>query len=193
MKLRIAMAAGLEGQLSRFRLPGARLARHRHPELELDHVIRGRATLMVDSRPLTLRPGSLVWLFPDQEHVITDHSTDFEMWIACFRRSLVRRTCRGSELRWLGRRRASVPMIRLLPSARARELCALFAEVSTYDDVATYNAGLAHLLLHAAGEFERAADCPSAGRSRVRPARGRRIRSGPTRHESGVAKLDPDA
>ena len=149
MRSVLDIPAPLDGQLWRYRLPGPPLSRHHHPELELDLVIGGEARLAVDETVIDLGPRSLVFVHPGRSHVVLDHSDDFEMWIACFRRRLVRRACTGEAARPLRARRGAAVPCRTLGVSAARRLNALLAEVSAYGDAATYNAGLGHVLLHA--------------------------------------------
>jgi hypothetical protein len=149
VKTRLDIPKALDGQLWRYRLSESLQPIHQHLELELDLVLRGEATLEAGGRRIRLRAGGLVWLFPGEEHGVVAHSDDFEMWIACFAPRLVRRATTSVESRGL-RARAPMPAeYRALTAGDARRLAALFAEVSAYGDAATYNAGLAHLLLHA--------------------------------------------
>jgi len=149
VKTRLDIPKTLDGQLWRCRLPGSLQPVHQHAELELELVLRGEATLEAGGRRIALRPGGMLWLFPGTEHGIVDHSEDFEMWIACFRARLVRRATTTAGSRGL-RARAPMPAeCRVLGAGDARRLATLLAEVSAYGDAATYNAGLAHVLLHA--------------------------------------------
>lgn len=111
-------------------------------------MIRGRATLLVGPERVSLRTGSLVWIPPGREHMVVSYSDDFEMWIACFRRSLVRRCARGAEFDPLHARGGRV-LTRRIAAPAARRLCGLLAEVSAYEEPATYNAGLGHILAQA--------------------------------------------
>jgi hypothetical protein len=158
VKTRLDIPAALDGQLWRYRLPGSRLARHHHTELEMDHVIRGHASLLVGNEKVQLEPHSMIWLFPGQEHLVVEHSDDFEMWIACWRRGIVRRYCVTPSTRPLRARREERVHCRHLDPGAARRLCTLLAEVSAYEDAATYNAGLGHVLLHAWLQFQQAED-----------------------------------
>ncbi len=149
MKRHLPIPRAFDGQLSRFRLPGPLPQRHSHRELEVDHVIRGQATLQVGSRQVSLEAGSLVWIPPGCEHLVVGYSDDFEMWIASFRPRLVRRCARGAEFANLRRRRATGLLMRRLTPMPARRLCSLLAEVSAYEEPAAYNAGLGHVLVQA--------------------------------------------
>jgi AraC-like DNA-binding protein len=62
---------------------------HRHRELEVNLVLTGRAAYLVGVRRVPLLAGSMIWLFPRQEHLLIDCTPDFSMWVAVFRPSLV--------------------------------------------------------------------------------------------------------
>ncbi len=74
-------------------LPGYLHPRHRHDELELDLVVRGTATYQVGSRLHGIQRGSMLWLFPGQDHVVLDKSDDYTVWIVYWRPQLIRQAC----------------------------------------------------------------------------------------------------
>lgn len=158
VKTRLDIPRRLQGQLWRYGQPVGEPRSHRHVELELEHVVQGRATLAVDGRRLDLRPRDLVFLQPGLEHQVIDPSDDFEMWIACFRPRLAQRACGPQARRALLSRHAPAPAARTLNANEARRLAGLLAEVSAYEDPAAYNAGLAHLLAHAWLQYCQAED-----------------------------------
>lgn len=64
---------------------------HFHRELELNLVVSGRGTYLIDGGRYTIDRGSLLWLFPSQAHLLVEASDDFVMWVVVFRPRLVRR------------------------------------------------------------------------------------------------------
>lgn len=64
---------------------------HRHAELELNLVLRGAATYLFAGRRDRLVRRSLIWLWPTQDHILTDRSPDFDTWVAVFRPLLSRK------------------------------------------------------------------------------------------------------
>jgi AraC-like DNA-binding protein len=72
------------------------LQSHHHIELEVNLVVRGTITYVVDGRRFTFSPRTLLWLFPRQEHQLVDRSTDAQFYVAVFKPSLIRRSCRSS-------------------------------------------------------------------------------------------------
>lgn len=55
---------------------------HHHDELELNLVIRGRITYLVDGQRWTMGRRSLVWFFPGQEHQLLHRSADARYFVA---------------------------------------------------------------------------------------------------------------
>jgi AraC-like DNA-binding protein len=124
---------------------------HRHAELELNLVVRGTASYLLDERRYELTPRTLTWLFPGQDHVLVDESTDHELWWAVFRPRLVSRAATTMPARPLLERDPVGQFSRRLDARRATRLGALMRELrdaETVDD-ALVNAGLAYLLLFA--------------------------------------------
>lgn len=121
---------------------------HRHAELELNLVVRGRATYLLGDRRYELTPRTLTWLFPAQDHVLVDESSDHELWWAVFRPELVSRSATESPLM---EQDPAGQFSRRLDVARAERLDGLMRELraAEQDDVTLLNAGLPYLLLSA--------------------------------------------
>lgn len=145
---------------------------HHHNELELNLVLRGTITYVVDGRRFTFLPQTLLWLFPRQEHQLVDRSDDAQFYVAVFKPSLIRRSCKTElyqELRESRKKQDGVLNTQLNPEvfvlmrsildslmqgALDSELLnreAGFGPVSTFcfehNDPDTLNAGLHYLLL----------------------------------------------
>ncbi len=69
---------------------------HHHHELELNLIVRGSITYVVDGRRFTFFPRTLLWLFPHQEHQLVDRSADSQLYVAAFKPALVKRSCRST-------------------------------------------------------------------------------------------------
>jgi methylphosphotriester-DNA--protein-cysteine methyltransferase len=67
---------------------------HHHNELELNVIVQGSITYVVDGRRFTFFPRTLLWLFPQQEHQLVDRSANAQFYVAVFKPSLVNRSCR---------------------------------------------------------------------------------------------------
>lgn len=69
---------------------------HRHVELELNLVIKGEVTYVVDGRTYTSGAGTLLWMFPSQEHQLIHRSIDAQYYVAVFKPGLIERSCRNA-------------------------------------------------------------------------------------------------
>jgi AraC-like DNA-binding protein/quercetin dioxygenase-like cupin family protein len=154
----LGLDPGLDGRVVRHAPGGVRPRRHRHAELELNLVVGGTASYLLDQRRYQLSSGSLTWLFPGQEHLLVEQSPDHELWWAVFRPELVARTAPTHTLLEadpVGR------FSRRLTPERARDLESVFAELADAD-AALLNAGLAYLLLVAWRAFLESDDVPAS-------------------------------
>jgi AraC-like DNA-binding protein len=144
----LGVRAGLDGRVMRHRVGDVRPRAHRHAELEVNLVVRGTASYLLGDRRYALTPATLTWLFPGQDHVLVDESSDHELWWAVFRPTLVAQVATTREARPLLEEDPVGQFSRRLDSGRVRRLSTLFHEVQdaeTMDDVLV-NTGLAYLL-----------------------------------------------
>jgi AraC-like DNA-binding protein len=144
----LGVRAGLHGRVVRHRVGDVRPRAHRHAELEVDLVVRGTATYLLGDRRYALTPGTLTWLFPGQDHVLVDESSDHELWWAVFQPALVARIATTPLARPLREVDPVGQFSRRLDSGRVRRLGAVFHDVRAaegVDDVVV-NTGLAYLL-----------------------------------------------
>lgn len=162
MRVRLDIAAGLDGRVSLERLPVGWIGpRHQHEELELNLVRRGTGSVLLGRRRHALRPGTMLWLFPDQPHMLVDNTPDFAMYVVVFSPALVRKHCGRGPRAVLRERKPEGEFCRVAPAAeRARlerhleTLIALGGGTST--DAEVFNAGVAWSLLDAWRVFESA-------------------------------------
>jgi AraC-like DNA-binding protein len=147
----LGLRAGLDGRVVRHTAGDVRPRVHRHPELELNLVVRGTASYLLDERRYQLTPGTLTWLFPGQDHVLVDESADHELWWAVFRPALVARTATTPHARPLREQDPVGPYSRRMDPGAVRRLGTLFHELQDAQplDRALFNAGLAYLLVRA--------------------------------------------
>jgi AraC-like DNA-binding protein len=68
---------------------------HHHVELELNLVVRGWISYVVNGRRFTFPARTMLWLFPQQEHQIVGRSDDAQYFVAVFKPSLIARSCRS--------------------------------------------------------------------------------------------------
>lgn len=143
----LELPAGLDGWVARHRA-GMPVRAHHHVELEVNLVVRGSATYLLGERRYQLGPGVLTWLFPAQDHVLVDQSTDHELHWAVFTPDLVARTATTAAMRPLLDDDPAGQFSRRLNPTQTRRLQTLFDEIHTAEtrDNALANAGLAYLL-----------------------------------------------
>jgi AraC-like DNA-binding protein len=146
----------------------ARLYYHRHPELEANLVVSGTGAYLAGDRMVPLRPHSLVFLFPGQDHCLVRRTPDLRFLIAVWRPELVRSAVARTPAAVLAQADPSGSWCRTLPLARSRAVQRLAAELAGVADAALLDAGLAHLLLRLWSEFAAAPEDPGA--SALHPA-----------------------
>lgn len=66
---------------------------HRHAELELNLVTQGSVTYIISGRRYTFPRGSMLWVFPAQEHQLVDRTPDARYYVAVFKPSLIEQVC----------------------------------------------------------------------------------------------------
>jgi AraC-like DNA-binding protein len=101
MKEKLHFETGAEGFALLLNSQARRIASHHHEELEVNLVLSGRASYLFGRKRVRLAVNSMIWLFPEQEHVLMDWSHDFSMWVLVFRPALVRRCTEGATRRVL--------------------------------------------------------------------------------------------
>ncbi|MBN2710911.1 MAG: helix-turn-helix transcriptional regulator [Planctomycetes bacterium] len=142
---------------------------HTHSELEINLVLKGQARYLVNGRPCDLAPRSMLWLFPDQDHLLVNASHDFCMWIAVWRQSLIKRTVGSGQAKIL--RESSPPghFCRIVSREDFGKLHGLFHDLAGWDlDCELADSGLAYLLMKAWNIFEKTEPLPPA--EEVHPA-----------------------
>jgi AraC-like DNA-binding protein len=156
MKETLHLNPRLDGQLWFYSgaAPAARRRMHRHDELEFNLVARGTASYLMLERRYALRQNSLVWMFPNQEHLLLDESRDFKMWVAVFRASLLQRACEDAAYRTLQDKNPAGDFYRRLPPVVAARLGTLLEQVKSAEhDPPRHNAGLTYALLQSWSAF----------------------------------------
>lgn len=69
------------------------LQSHHHRELELNFVVQGTITYVVDGSRFTFSPGTLLWLFPGKEHRLIARSENASFYVVVFTPSLINKAC----------------------------------------------------------------------------------------------------
>lgn len=89
MREKLKLPQGWHGRVWRYSSGHRLIQSHSHPELELNFVTRGQIDYLAGGRLVRLVAGSLLWLFPGHEHVLTRSTPDADMWITVFQRALL--------------------------------------------------------------------------------------------------------
>ena len=79
------------------------LVSHRHREVELNLVVNGEITYVLDGRSYTFGRGSLLWFFPSQEHQIMHRTPDAQYYVGVFTPDMIQRACRSPTYADLGK------------------------------------------------------------------------------------------
>jgi AraC-like DNA-binding protein len=140
---------------------GERRTMHRHPELELNLVTSGRASYMLPDRRIDIDPGTLIWLYPKQDHLLINETPDFVMWIAIVRGDALERWCATPTTAPL-REGGAGRQARRLDAEQARRLGELCDEAARQGGEADHlNATLRYLLMRAWRATEAASETPA--------------------------------
>lgn len=120
---------------------------HRHDELECNIVRRGRASYLLENQRIDMEANSIVWLFPEQEHLMLDVSHDFALWILVMRPSYLAQSCISPVSQTLLEKRPSGLFVRHINKSAADQLEYLCQQaVASVAEVDLHNATLGHLL-----------------------------------------------
>ena len=122
VKLSYVGAHGSIFEHTAVRFPLGQPCTHSHDELELNVVTAGSASLLVGNRWQLLRRGSLVWLFPGQEHTLMVQESDFAMWVGNWHPKVVARHAAGLGDNRLGSQDPPGSWHRTLDSTSLRRL-----------------------------------------------------------------------
>jgi AraC-like DNA-binding protein len=148
MKVDLAIPPEADGFAGLAPATRARYASHHHDELEVNLVLTGRAAYLMRDERIPLIPGSMIWLFPRQEHVLIDRSPDFSMWVVVFKPKLVDRHTRHPLRRILRSADPGEIFCRQIdPRAVAHLDCAYAGGVREGADLELRNTALAYALV----------------------------------------------
>ena len=114
---------------------------HRHAEPEINLVLRGSATYLFSGRRDRVVRRSMVWLWPSQDHILTDRSADFDTWVVVLRPVLTRKHLQLNERISLYSRRLS--------EGDADWLHRVLSAVAGAETPTEHNSGLEFALLQA--------------------------------------------
>jgi AraC-like DNA-binding protein len=80
------------------------LQSHHHIELEVNLIVRGTITYVVDGLRFSFSPRTLLWLFPEQEHQLVGRSANAQFYVAVFKPALIASSCRTATYDGLKRK-----------------------------------------------------------------------------------------
>jgi len=146
---RLKIPDGWRGSVWQYSSHARLIESHRHDELEFNYVTQGEIDYLVGEQLVRLTVGSLLWLLPGHEHVLTRRSQDTTMWIAVFRQNLLPQRGGRPELRQLWTQTEGFRLVQIAGREYERldQQCAL---IQSFQGSATgRNGGLAFLLEHA--------------------------------------------
>ncbi|HYF47931.1 MAG TPA: AraC family transcriptional regulator [Planctomycetota bacterium] len=149
MKEKLNIPDEYDGAVWLYKYSGPRIHHiHRHDELEVNLCTRGRAVYLVDDKRYDLRRGTQIWLFPEQDHLLLDRSTDYEMWILVWKERLLKQICTTPQSKPLLNTKAPPDFCKPLPEHQTARLNQLFQEVAdSKPDLARWNCGLGYCAL----------------------------------------------
>jgi AraC-like DNA-binding protein len=144
----LRLPAGLTGRAVQHNAREFRPRPHRHAELEVGLVVCGSATYLLRDRRYELTPGTVIWLFPGQDHVLVEESADHQLWWAVFTPDLVAHVAREPHLAPLRAHDPAEDHFRQISASSTRRLQTVFEQVHAAEprDRTLANAGLAYLL-----------------------------------------------
>jgi len=149
---------------------------HSHDALELNLVLSGQAYYLVRNRRHDMQPRTLLWLFPAQDHILLDLSSDFSMWVAVFHRRLVCEVGKDRRYAVLRENDPGSDWLRRLTQEETSRLDVLMTELSAAEGESPllFNAGLRYLLLTSLEAFRKAGQADSS--AEVHPAVEKAVR-----------------
>jgi AraC-like DNA-binding protein len=134
---------------------------HQHIELEFNLITQGSAIYLLDNEKYHVRRGDLIWLYPDQNHVLVHETSDFEMWIGVFRPEALSSLATDPHQQPLLLSQAAGECCRRLTLKQMQNLSTLMEEVyATKDQIAHFNSGLGYAFLTCWQYFENASATP---------------------------------
>jgi AraC-like DNA-binding protein len=174
MKAKLSLAPGAEGFSVLIKRRPADLPSHHHEELEVNLVLTGRASYLFGQRRVPLAAHSMIWLFPEQEHVLMDWSHDFSMWVLVFRPSFVKRQAQTGPRRVLRSADPGAIFCRQIDARRVDLLHQVYQDAAGGDGIDAANAALGYALVASWQAYQFSSEPPP--RVDVHPAVARAAR-----------------
>lgn len=150
----LALPDAWDGKVWRVIQPALAAGPHVHDELELNLITRGHCRYLVNGTRLDMAPHQLLWLFPDEPHVLVSTSSDFQMWIGVFRVQRWAALLQSEKYAPLLQRCPAAAHIRSLLPPQAKRLESLCEGMVAHEnDLPLLQLGLRYLLLQAWTHF----------------------------------------
>jgi AraC-like DNA-binding protein len=123
---------------------------HSHDEIELNLVTSGRGVYILNSQRVDLAPNAILWLFPEQEHLLVERSPDFEMWIVILRQEYLEEICTDANSQVLLECDPAGDFFRSLSTSQFQKLHILCKEaLAVRGSVSLFNISVGYILLSA--------------------------------------------
>ena len=136
--------AHTEGSVYFYTAKGARFPQHHHSSLELNLCIAGTAAYLVSGGKIPIESRHLLWLYPGQDHLLVDVSSNFEIWVVEFDASLLSRILSTPQTSMLGK--AQGWQSSRLSRADFERLDELYRQLYTQKDPGIFNSLLSGAL-----------------------------------------------
>jgi len=102
-------------------------------------------------------PYSILWLFPEQDHILLEQSPDFAMWILVIKPDYVQQICKDDQSSTLLKDNPPGNFCRYLTDSQAKKLWQDCEEIAAIEkQVSYFNVGLGYILLSAWSAFQQA-------------------------------------
>lgn len=85
MRVDLNLPSNLSGWVRRLQRDFSLHHPHSHDELECNLILKGTGIYWVDDSIFHLQAGDLLWLHPQQEHLLMGQSPDLEAWLVVIR------------------------------------------------------------------------------------------------------------
>lgn len=122
-------------------------ASHSHYELELNLITAGSAAYLVDGVRYDIIPGTLIYLYPQQEHQLIAETSDFEMWIIVVSQEFLQKNFSSQYFTPLRRMLPCGPFCKHLSPVAAERLGEMCEELAApCDNADAANAALGYFM-----------------------------------------------
>lgn len=119
---------------------------HSHERLEMNLVVRGSGSLLLENRRYRLLPGHLVWLWPGERHTPFNWSSDMLIWIIEWEPPYTRKIYRHAKRHSIHPGQPDVFFCRKLKEKTQHRIQGLLDGVASENQPETYNIGLEYIL-----------------------------------------------